>query len=212
MPSAWDISPGGSSSIIVGVVDTGVTTAASTLTRRLWTGQQFETVALRFAVSPDISSSRFVSPRDLVFDVGSSTVLDFEGHGTHVASTIAEDSNNQVSLSGMAYNVRIMPVKVCLSFWELMLARADSNVPGYLPSDSGGCADDAIAAGIRYAVDNGARVINLSLGGPSPSPVVRDALGYAVGKGAFAAASMGNGYESGNPVDYPRRTRPASTA
>jgi subtilisin family serine protease len=149
-----------------------------------------------------------VAPRDLVFDVGSSTVLDFVGHGTHVASTIAEDANNRVSLTGMAYNVRIMPVKVCVGFWELMLARAANNISGYIPSDSGFCSDDAIAQGVRYAVDNGARVLNLSFGGGDASPVVRDALAYAVGKGAFVAIAMGNDYETGNGVDYPAAYAP----
>ena len=60
-----------------------------------------------------------------------------------------------------------------------------------------------MAQGIRYAADNGARVINLSLGGPTVATAVQDALNYAVGKGAFVAIAMGNEFESGNPVDYP---------
>lgn len=202
MPAAWDINPGASPTVTVAVIDTGFSTASATLSRKLWTGQQFETPALRIGASPDFSSARIVSPVDLVFEPGGPP-WDMQGHGTHVASTIAEEANNQVSLSGMAYRVRIMPVKVCVGFWELMLARAAANVTGYLPSTAGGCSDDAIAAGIRYAVDNGARVLNLSLGGSSPAPAIQDALGYAVGHGAFVAIAMGNDYESGNPVEYP---------
>jgi serine protease len=209
MPAAWDINPGGDASIIVAVIDTGVTTAATTLTRSLWTGQRLETVTLPFSTSPDLSASRIVLPRDEVFDPGSGTVLDFVGHGTHVASTIAEDTNNEMSLAGMAYNVRIMPVKVCVGFWELMLARAANNIAGYLPTSAGGCSDDAIQEGIRYAVDNGARIINLSLGGVDPAPAVRDALAYAVGKGAFVAISMGNTFESGNESEYPALYAPS---
>jgi serine protease len=208
MPAAWDINAGGNPSIIVAVVDTGVTTEDTTISGRLWTGQRFDSVSLRVTRSPDLSPSRVVLPRDFIFNVGASSTWDMVGHGTHVASTIAEDANNQISLAGMAYNVRIMPVKVCVGYWELMLARAQNNVTGFLPSDAGGCSDNLISQGIRYAVDNGARVINLSLGGAGESPVVRDALTYAVGKGAFVAIAAGNDYEDGNPTDYPAAYAP----
>jgi serine protease len=209
MPGAWDINPGGSDAIIVAVVDTGVTTAPATLSKPLWTGTQFETVSLRFQPSLDLSASRFVSPRDLLFEPGSAATRDFIGHGTHVASTIAEDANNQIGLAGMAYRVRIMPVKACVGYWELMLAQAADGTTGYVPSDSGGCSDDAIADGVRYAADNGARVINVSISGTEPAPMIRDAMGYAVSKGAFVAVSMGNGFEDGNPIEYPARYAPS---
>jgi serine protease len=149
-----------------------------------------------------------VLPRDLIFNTSGSSTWDMVGHGTHVASTIAEDANNQISLAGMAYNVRIMPVKVCVGYWELMLARAQQNITGFLPSDAGGCSDNLINQGIRYAVDNGARVINLSLGGAGEAPVVREALTYAVGKGAFVAVSVGNGFEDGDEPEYPAAYAP----
>ena len=65
-----------------------------------------------------------------------------------------------------------------------------------------------IAAGIRYAADNGATVINISLGSDSPSATILDAIRYAVGKGAFVAAAAGNEYEDGNPVEYPAGDAP----
>jgi serine protease len=201
-PGAWTINPGGTPEVIVAVLDSGLTTAATVLTEPLWTGQGIESVTLPFGVTPDLSSSRVVSQRDLVFQPGSNP-LDFDGHGTHVASTIAEEANNAIGLVGLAYNVRVMPVKVCIGFWELMVVRASLGIGGYLQTDAGGCADADISDGIRYAVDAGARVINISLGGSSEAPVVRDALQYAVSRGAFVAASMGNGYESGNDVEYP---------
>ena len=209
MPAAWDINPGGNSSVIVAVIDTGVSTEDTTVSARLWTGQQFDNVSVRIARSPDLSPSRIVLPRDFIFNTTGASTWDFVGHGTHVASTIAEDANNQVSLAGMAYNVRIMPVKVCVGYWELMLARAQNNVSGFLPADSGGCSDSLISQGIRYAVDNGARVINLSLGGAGEAPVVRDALTYAVGKGAFVAISAGNGFDDGNEPEFPAAYAPA---
>ncbi len=72
-------------------------------------------------------------------------------------------------------------------------------------SEIGGT-DDDVARGIRYAADNGAKIINLSLGGPGPSgssPVMEDAITYAVGKGVFIAIAAGNDFETGNPVEQP---------
>ena len=201
MPRAWDISPGGSSSVIVAVVDTGLTTENTTLVRSLWTGSQFESVSLPFQVSPDLSQSRVVLPRDFVFEPGT-RVLDFDGHGTHVASTIAEDANNQLSLAGIAYQVRVMPVKVCLSHWERMIDRASRGIPGKASTDVE-CSVDAIIEGIRYAADNGARVINVSLGGPGSSQAELEIIQYAVQKGAFVAAAVGNSGDETNETEYP---------
>jgi len=99
--------------------------------------------------------------------------------------------------------VKLMPVKVCVGFWEVQFLLSGTGFLGNVPTDVGGCPTSEIAEGIRYAADNGAKVINLSLGGPEPSVALRDALKYAVGKGAFVSIAMGNDYEEGNPVDYP---------
>ena len=67
-----------------------------------------------------------------------------------------------------------------------------------------GPTDDTLARAIRYAVDNGANVINMSLGRSGPAqPVVLDALQYAVSRGVFCAIAAGNGFEDGNPVEWP---------
>jgi serine protease len=96
-----------------------------------------------------------------------------------------------------------MPVKVCLGFWEIQFILAANGFRGYAPLDSGGCDDVSIAQGIRYAADNGATVINLSVGGSEPSFIVQDSLTYAVGKGAFISTAVGNEFDDGNPVEYP---------
>ena len=67
------------------------------------------------------------------------------------------------------------------------------------------CPTDAIIAGIRYAVDNGARIINLSLGGPDASAAELEAVQYAVQHGAFIAAAMGNSGDEGNAEGCPGR-------
>ena len=206
MPSAWDVQPGASADIIVAVVDTGITTTTQTMTFRIWTGSAFENVPMAFAANPDLSPSRLVDPRDFIFLDPQGPVLDLEGHGTHVSGTIGEDTNNGTFLAGMAYNTRIMPVKVCIGYWEVLIGLAAANQAGFPPSSAGGCSIVDAADGIRYAADRGAKVINLSFGGPSPSQtVIQDALHYAVARGAFVAISMGNEYTSGNPVNYPAR-------
>ncbi len=203
MPSAWAINPGSTPAVTVALIDTGVTTTNTSMTFPLWTGSKFENVPMAFAVSPDLSASRFTKEQDFVFLDAGAPVLDMVGHGTHVASTIGEDTNNGLGLAGIAYNVRIMPVKVCVGYWELMIAQAEDNVPGFISTTAGGCPDDAIIAGIHYAADNGAKVINVSLGGTEPASAESDALAYAVEHGAFVSIAMGNDFDSGNPTEYP---------
>jgi subtilisin family serine protease len=88
----------------------------------------------------------------------------------------------------MAYNVRIMPVKVISGMWDQIFA-----------SPNGGT-DDVVARGIRYAADNGAKVINMSIGRTQggPAPLIRDAITYAVGKGVFVAVASGNTRDTNN--------------
>ena len=97
---------------------------------------------------------------------------DDHGHGTMVASIAAAETNNGIGMAGVAWNCLIMPVKVM-----------DNEGNGsYLQ----------IAAGIRYAADNGAKVINLSVGGINPSFILEDACKYAFEKGSVIIAASGN--------------------
>jgi hypothetical protein len=115
------------------------------------------------------------------------------GHGTHVAGTIACLSNNGQGVAGVTWSCRIMPVRV--------LARiVNINNPADVRG-TGSAAD--IAAGIRWAVDNGARVLNLSLGGTTDTQVERDAIAYAIAHGAVVVAAMGNAFQQGNPTSFP---------
>ena len=95
--------------------------------------------------------------------------VDLDGHGTHVAGTIGELTNNGMGLAGVAFNVKLMPVKVIDSDWDQIFGSPHEGT------------DDVVARGIRYAADNGAKVINMSIGrtGP-PAPVIEDAIKYAV--------------------------------
>jgi serine protease len=207
MPRAWDINPGGNAQVIVAIVDTGVTTVSTTLAMPLWTGAAIETVGVPVAIDPDIAASRILPGRDFVFWSG--PVIDMVGHGTHLAGTALQETNNGLALAGIAYRARLMPLKACYGYWEIQFAQSAAGIPGFVdPSQTGTCPDTAVSAAIRYAADNGAQVVNLSLGGPQASPITREALQYAVSRGVFVAISNGNQYERGNAVEYPAAYAP----
>jgi serine protease len=200
MPRAWDINPGGDATIIVAVVDSGLTVQNAVLPLKTFDGIRILDAQVPVAINPGLSASKLVSSTDLISLEG--LVVDFEGHGTHVAGTIGEDADTLAEV-GIAYNVQIMPVKVCFGFWDLQFALAEDGQPIRPPTTAGGCPDDVIADGIKYAADHGAKVINVSLGGAGSSEALREALLYAVSKGAFVAVAAGNSFEDGNPVEYP---------
>ena len=201
-PRAWDINPGGTSDVVVAVLDSGVTTTTTTFPMTLWTGKALERVGVPVATSPDIATSRILPGRDFVFWSG--PVVDFIGHGTHIAGTVLQETNNAFGFSGIAYRARLMPLKVCYGYWEIQFLQSAAGVPDFVdPRETGSCPDSAVSEAIRYAANNGAQVISLSLGGPDPSPITREALQYAVSRGVFVAISNGNQYERGNPIEYP---------
>jgi hypothetical protein len=114
--------------------------------------------------------------------VGGSATTDHQGHGTFVAGMIAAATNNEQGIAGIGLGVQLLVAKV---------VRADRTIPL-----------DAEARAIRWAVDNGARVINLSLGGlrdprnprrDTFSPLEAAAVDYAAANGAILVAAVGNG-------------------
>ena len=210
MERAWDIQPGASSEIIVAVLDTGIAfdnrvvqfpTRAWSLVdasgRVLVTFPSLGVVNVPFAFAPELGGSRFVAPRDFIWE--DQAPFDMDGHGTHVAGTIGQLTNNGVGVAGMAYNVRIMPVKVLNDIWDFIFFNDYQ------------ATDDTLARGIRYAADNGADVINMSLGRTAggPAPAVESALRYAVSRGAFVAIASGNEAENGNGVNRIGEAAPA---
>lgn len=117
------------------------------------------------------------------FVEGTSSADDDFGHGTHVAGIAGACTNNLTGIAGAAPHARLMPVKVLNS------------------SGSGSYSD--VANGIIYAADQGAKIINLSLGGEYSSSTVADAVQYAQDRGSLVIASAGNYANQGNPVIYP---------
>jgi len=181
-PEAWDYSTG-NPAIVVAVIDTGVDLNHPELAPFLIAGQDL----VDFPPG-SIPKAGWVFEGD--FTGVDPTAQDEVGHGTHVAGTICCASNNGAGVAGVAWNVRLMPVKV--------LARIRRTVDGRV-SGSGSAAN--IAAGIRWAVDHGARVLNMSLGGYGDTTVEREAVAYAVSRGAVVVAAMGN--DNTNQPSYP---------
>ncbi len=128
---------------------------------------------------PDLNA-KIVAGYDFVNN--DNNAQDDHGHGTHVAGIAAAETNNATGVAGVSWGAKIMPVKVLDRY-------------GY-----GTYAD--VAEGILWAAEHGAKVINLSLGGSSPSNTLRNAVRTAYDDyGCIIAAAAGNGY--GNGVDYP---------
>lgn len=201
LPAAWDINGGASAGITVAVIDSGINTVTQTFAFRRWNGSAFDTITVPFAANPDVAASRIVSARDFVFWAG--PVVDMDGHGSHVAGTAVQDTNNSLGVAGAAFRARLMPLKVCLGYWEIVFLQGEFGIPGIVDPEAGGCPDSAMAAALRFAADNGAQVINMSLGSPFESTVLRQAIEYAVSRGSFVAMPSGNSFEEGNRPDYP---------
>lgn len=164
--------------IVVAVLDTGVNELHPDLVGNIWTNPG--------EIAGDgIDNDRngFVDDlRGWDFVYNDNGPIDIDGHGTHVAGTIA-GVNNGFGVTGVAYDSQIMPVKVL--------------------SNEGFGSNSDIAAGIRYATDNGADVINLSLGGPASSNTLRNALEYAQSRGVVVVMAAGN--DGNSQPGYPAR-------
>ncbi len=174
-PDAWThlINAGhpGGRGVTVAVLDTGIAYANRQRYRR----------------SPDFSPVRFTHGYNFVDN--DPFPNDDNGHGTHVAGTLAEGTGNAVGVTGLAYGVKLMPVKVL---------------------DKNGEGDSAtISKGIRWASDHGAKIINLSFEFGSgvtrqQIPDILDALRHARQKGVLVVGASGNA--AAQAVAYPARS------
>jgi serine protease len=155
-PTAWDSANG--KGVVVAVIDTGVAYEDH---------QKFKRVE-------DLAETEFTRGYDFVDDDDHAN--DDHGHGTHVAGTIAQSTNNGIGVAGIAPKAKIMPLKVLNKY------------------GMGTAAD--IADAIRFAADEGANVINMSLGGGGRSIVMESAVAYARKKGLIVVCAAGNGGQS----------------
>ncbi len=163
---AWGISTG--AGVIVAIIDTGIAYENYSAQRTYYR-------------APDLAQTSFAPGYDFVNN--DSHPNDDNSHGTHVAGTVAQSTNNALGVAGVAFDATLMPVKVL-----------DSNGSG---------TDAEVADGIYYAVDNGAGVLNLSLGGAGGSTTLQNAVAYAYGHNATVVCAAGNDGNGLNLPSYP---------
>lgn len=170
-PSAWKVTQG-SRDVIVAVVDTGLDFQHPAIKNNIWVNEKELNGRPGVdddgnGIVDDVYGADFIS--------GQSTPLDDDGHGSHVAGTIAGDSPSE-NFFGVAPQVRVMAVKT--------------------HNDKGEGSKSSVVKGILYAADNGARVLNCSWGGAPEAgefdQLLFDAIEYANKKGAVLVAAAGN--------------------
>lgn len=159
-PEGWDISTG-SDTIIVGVLDSGIPIQGGVLSH------------------PDLDDpNRFIMGKDIVNN--DFEPMDDNGHGTHVSGTIGAESNNGIGVAGVAWNVKVMAIKVFNS--------------------SGSGSHEYFRDGCIYGVDNGCKVLNYS-GGGSAGATKEHGVAYADSNGVVLCAAAGN--NNHGSVDWP---------
>ncbi len=165
IPEAWSTSTG--AGVLIAVIDSGVSKSNMDGLTALETGYDF--------VDKDEDAT----------DEGAD-VAGFS-HGAFVAGIIAQKTDNHIGTVGMAYDARILPIRV---------AYYDADEKTFVANS------DTIAEAIRWAVDNGAHIINLSMGSESPAEIVHEACDYAQANGVYVVASSGNN-KSPDTLSYP---------
>lgn len=182
LPKTWGVEQG-TPEVIIAVVDSGIDSQHPELRSQLWqnpneiagngidddrNGYVDDINGWDFSDAPTMPGRGDFVKRD-------NTPDDESGHGTHVAGIIAAEPNNGVGIAGIAWHCRLMPLR----------AGFISGAGAFLQSDD-------VAAAIVYAADNGAHVINLSLGDPAKVFIVQDAVTYAYQRGCVLVAAAGN--------------------
>ncbi len=184
-PAAWEIATG-SPEIIIAVLDTGVKLDHPDLAAKIWINPgEIPANSLDDDQNGKVDD---VHGWHFYHHCSNSDCLPFEdddltddnGHGTHVAGIAAAETDNEVGIAGMSWGAQLLPVKVLDEYGD-------------------GWYSDVIA-GIVYATDSGADIINLSLGGEESSPALQDAVDYAQARGVLLIAATGN---NGGSVLYP---------
>ena len=190
LQKSWDllrtrgIAAGGDSSVVVAVIDTGVDYTHEDLKDNIWVN----TKEIPGNGIDDDGNGYIDDVYGVDLETGRDSGMDDNGHGTHVAGIIAA-ANNHIGVVGLAYNVKLMPIKAGLG--------------------SGFFTQSQIAKGILYAYNNGADVINMSFGGSASTIAVQDALETAYTRCVLVAAAGNDAMPNeGRPITAP--TYPAA--
>lgn len=190
LQKSWDllrtrgIAAGGDSSVVVAVIDTGVDYTHEDLKDNIWVN----TKEIPGNGIDDDGNGYIDDVYGVDLETGCDSGMDDNGHGTHVAGIIAA-ANNHIGVVGLAYNVKLMPIKAGMA--------------------SGFFNQSQIAKGILYAYNNGADVINMSFGGSASTIAVQDALETAYTRCVLVAAAGNDGAPNeGRPITAP--TYPAA--
>ena len=176
MYNAWDIQQG-SSTVIVAILDSGANINHPEFAGRIWENPG------EVADGTDSDGNGYIDDLngwDFAYD--SNNLNDVLGHGTNVSGIIGEQGNNNMGYAGVDWNCKLMNIKVL--------------------EDNGYGLYTWWADGIYYAIDNGARVINMSLGGSGPSNLLEDAINFAYNNNVTVVVSNGN---QNSVIQYPAR-------
>lgn len=195
LTSAWDYTTG-SHQIVVGVIDSGLLINHPDIAANVYinhgeipdngidddgNGYIDDWCGWDFVDAPEMAD---VALGDYLEQ--DNDVTDENFHGTHVSGIIGAQGNNGIGITGVNWNVRIMPLRA-----------------GFRTPEGGYLQDDDAAAAIIYAADNGCHVVNMSWGDPNYSAIIADACEYAYNKGVTLVGSAGN--DSGPVMSYPAR-------
>jgi subtilisin family serine protease len=176
--SAWRQTTG--ADVTVAIIDSGIDLGHPDLAPNLWTNPG----EIPGNGVDDDSNGYIDDVHGYDFIDGDGTPQDANGHGTHVAGIVGARGGNGIGGAGVAWRARLMAVRV---------------LDGQARGTTAGVAD-----GIHYAVDNGARIINLSLAGPTSTPDLENAVRYAQARGVLIVAAAGNdGLDLTNSPTYP---------
>ncbi len=179
LPSAWDFTVG-SAQVIAAVLDSGVDYTHTDLESNILINRR----EVASNGIDDDGNGYIDDVRGYDFVDQDADPMDENGHGTHCAGIIGARGDNSSGVVGVNWRVGLLPVRV-------------------LNADGEGASSD-IAAGIVYAVDRGASVINLSLGGPRASQIIEDAIQYALDRDVLVVAAAGNsGSDNDRSPVYP---------
>lgn len=178
-PAAWSFATGSSSPIAV--IDTGIDLQHEDLVGRLWVNND----EVPSNGIDDDNNGYIDDYRGYNFLANNSDIADVHGHGTGIASIIAAQTNNNRGMAGLNWSAPIMVLKALNSL--------------------GGGDFSTVSTALRYAADNGARVVNMSFGAYNYTAEMTDAVNYALNKNVIIVAAVGNNRSSSifYPAAYP---------